>query len=84
MSLVCVQVRWFEQQIVKSRRKRDFVAVPQSQPFRLNDPYYGSQWYLVSGCFVPEFLSQSVFEMFEVCEPLALSFLPNYIGTCVL
>lgn len=42
------QVHWFEQQIVKSRKKRDFVVEAQSQTFHLNDPYYSSQWYLVS------------------------------------
>ncbi|KAL8562679.1 hypothetical protein ACOMHN_011250 [Nucella lapillus] len=43
------EVGWFEQQVVKSRKKRDFVTAAQSQDFQLNDPYYRSQWYLHGG-----------------------------------
>ncbi|KAK7116541.1 proprotein convertase subtilisin/kexin type 4-like isoform X2 [Littorina saxatilis] len=43
------QVHWFEQQVVRTRSKRDLVTETQSQEFRLNDPYYKTQWYLHGG-----------------------------------
>nr|KAG5706521.1 hypothetical protein BaRGS_028692 [Batillaria attramentaria] len=42
-------VHWFEQQIVKSRTKRDFRAEVPKQDFKLKDPYYKQQWYLHGG-----------------------------------
>ncbi|XP_076443208.1 furin-like protease kpc-1 isoform X2 [Babylonia areolata] len=42
-------VHWFEQQVMRSRKKRDFTGESQGRGFQLNDPYYGSQWYLHGG-----------------------------------
>lgn len=45
------KVHWFEQQVAKSRKKRDLTkrAPVQGKEFKLNDPYYNSQWYLHGG-----------------------------------
>ncbi|KAK0051650.1 furin-1 [Biomphalaria pfeifferi] len=44
------QVNWLEQQIVKSRKKRDFHPKSTEQ-FNVMDPYWSNQWYLNKGAF---------------------------------
>lgn len=44
------EVHWFEQQVAKSRTKRDYLSVQApSEDFKLDDPYYRQQWYLHGG-----------------------------------
>lgn len=47
------QVRWFSQQILKRRSKRDFRELehPREIRVKLNDPRWPQMWYLVSTVF---------------------------------
>jgi hypothetical protein len=42
------QVHWFEQQVAKSRKKRDFHPRDVAEQMSVIDPYWRNQWYLVS------------------------------------
>nr|AAB30556.1 Lfur2 [Lymnaea stagnalis] len=45
------QVNWFEQQVAKSRRKRDFHPREVAEQMRVTDPNWKDQWYLNRGAY---------------------------------
>lgn len=45
------QVHWFEQQVARSRKKRDFHPRDVAQQMSITDPLWGSQWYLHEGAY---------------------------------